>query len=814
MKLSQAELNKSYIIVKVSGYGSYRRRIIEMGFVKGKKITPLQDSPFKGPVVYELMDSKVSIRRSEAEMVEIIPVEEAEFVPNDVVSSVGVDKEPKFIAKDSKQIKVALVGNPNSGKSSLYNRLTGKRAKIGNYSGVTVEMTSTTIEYEGYSITITDLPGVYSMSSYSPEEKVALDFIANETPDVIINTVVASNLERNLFLTTQLIDMDLKIVVALNMYDELQENNDTLNHDALAKLMGVSIVPTSALENKGIRDLASSVVDAYEDKSDSIRHIHINYGQDVEKAITEIRKELSVCETISARVSGRFVALELLSKDSKMADFLKNDGCYEKIMSVVGSEYDKVKGACPNGDVNNYISDMRYAFIAGALRETYKHNEKLRIQEKSSRIDKILLHKAWGFPILALIMGLVFLLTFTLGAYPMSLIESGMGMIGDFIAKTMSDGILKDFLVDGVIGGIEGVLVFVPNIAILFMCLSFLEDSGYIARTSFIMDKTMHSLGLHGNSFISLVMGFGCNVPAIMSTRTIRSRKGRLLTMLVIPFMSCTARLPVYMLIIYTVFSPMLTNYFSPHFSAATASILTSLSMGCLVVALYLGGLILAFVTAKLLNKFFLKSKDLPFVMELPPYRKPLLGNVLRYTWDKTWIYIRKIATVVLVAVTIVWALDYFPRPSESNIAADGTEIEHMSYMNKLGRTMQPIFEPMGFDDNITVALLSGVVAKEVVVSTMGVLYKVDDGDDEGLRARLAESTHDTGRLKGEKVFTPQSSIALLVFVLIYFPCISVIITIVKEAGLKYALFAAGYTTILAWILSYLSYLITLWIVA
>ncbi|MFV0506028.1 MAG: ferrous iron transport protein B [Bacteroidales bacterium] len=812
MKLSHADINKTYIIVKVSGYGSYRRRIIEMGFVKGKKITPIRESPFNGPVVYEIMDSNVSIRRSEAEMVEVVPIEEAELVPHDIVSSIYVDTCPQYVAKNSKEIKVALVGNPNSGKSSLYNKLTGKRAKVGNYSGVTVEMSSTTIEHEGYSITITDLPGIYSMSSYSPEEKVALDFIVNEMPDVIINTVVASNLERNLFLTTQLIDMDLKIVVALNMYDELQKNKDSLDHEALGKLMGVATVPTSALENKGINDLLRKVVAVYEDKSESIRHVHINYGQDVEKAITEIRKKIYACETVSARISGRFVALELLAKDSKIADLLKEDVSYNEIIATASSEYDKVKGTCPNEDVNNYISDMRYAFIAGALRESYQHNEQLRIQNKSGKIDKVLLHKTWGFSILALIMGLVFLLTFTLGAYPMSLIESAMGWLGDSISSLMSDGMLKDFLVDGVIGGIEGVLVFVPNIAILFMCLSFLEDSGYIARTSFIMDKAMHSLGLHGNSFISLIMGFGCNVPAIMSTRTIRSRKGRLLTMLVIPFMSCTARLPVYLLIIYTVFSPMLMNYFSLY-APSMGGLLTSLSMGGFVVVLYLVGLILAFVTAKLLNKYFLKGKELPFVMELPPYRKPLFSNVLRYAWDKTWIYIRKIATVVLLAVTLVWALDYFPRPlSGSDVAEDGTELAHSSYMSRVGKTIQPVFEPMGFDDNITVALLSGVVAKEVVVSTMGVLYKVDDGDDQGLRERLAASVHDDGHLKGETVFTIQTSIALLVFVLIYFPCISVIITIAKEAGAKYALFVATYTTVLAWILSYLSYLIILFL--
>ena len=805
MKLSQLQDNEEGIITKVRGRGAFRKRITEMGFVKGKKITVVKNAPLKDPVEYNILDYEVSLRRSEASLIEVITKEEAKNLEINKYNGVISDETLKTTAKKKgKEIHIALVGNPNSGKTSLFNIASKSKEHVGNYSGVTVDTKSVQFKVNDYNINLVDLPGTYSLSAYTPEELHVRKYILGEMPDLVINVIDASNLERNFYLTTQLIDMDIKVVIALNMYDELRKKGDEFDFESLGKMIGIPIIPTIGSKGFGIKDLFRKAIDVYEDKDPSVRHIHINYGKDVEKSIHKIQDTIWENKRITDIVSSRFYAIKLLEKDASANFSLSKWGNYESIKETSEKEIKKLESLLTD-DSETIITDSKYGFIAGALKETYKGNINTR-RKKTEKIDKYITHKHFGFPIFFFFLWFMFQSTFTLGQYPMEWIDSLVNMLSSSINNIMADGPFKDLLVNGIIGGVGGVIVFLPNILILFFFISLMEDTGYMARAAFIMDRIMHKIGLHGRSFIPLIMGFGCNVPAIMATRTIENRQNRLITMLINPFMSCSARLPVYVLII--------TAFFPDH-------------PGTVLFSIYIIGILTAGVVAIIFKKTLFRSHETPFVMELPPYRVPTLRNTTRHMWFKGSQYIQKMGGIILVSSILIWALGYFPQdieyskdydkevvqikiqntPNKKQLIEDilfekNIEKHSKSYIARIGKFVEPVMRPLGFDWKMSVSILSGVAAKEIVVSTMGVLYNANDsGKSNNLITRLQNEKDEDGN----PAFTPLVAYGFLIFILLYFPCIASITAISRESGSwKWAVFTMLYTTSLAWIASLL----------
>lgn len=825
MLLSDLQNGDYGIIVKVKGRGAFRKRITEMGFVKGKKVTVIKNAPLKDPIEYSIMGYEVSLRRSEASLIEVITPDEAKQILNHHTDNhkLVTYTEPEIIdtrVKElSKTINIALVGNPNAGKTSIFNHLSGAREHVGNYSGVTVDSKNARFKYKGYTINITDLPGTYSLTAYTPEEVFVRRFIHEQNPDIVINVIDASNLERNLYLTTQLIDMDIRVIVALNMYDELLEKGDRFDYTMMGKLLGIPFVPTVGSKGKGLDRLLDTTINVYAEKDKITRHIHVNYGEEIEKSILSIQNEVKRNTTITINYSSRYLAIKLLEKDKVVDKLLRNEPNYQEIINQTDREVSRLESLF-HEDTETLITDAKYGFIAGALKETFKESSHKK-HLVTEQIDAILTHRLLGFPIFILLIWLTFYTTFTLGQYPMAWIELGVSWISNAINTYMANGPLKDLLVNGIISGVGSVIVFLPNILILFLFISLLEDTGYMARAAFIMDKLMHKIGLHGKSFIPLVMGFGCNVPAIMASRTIENSNNRLVTMLITPFMSCSARLPVYILI--------LGAFFPEH-------------AGNLLFAIYFVGILLAIGTALLFKKTIFNAEDLPFVMELPPYRMPTLRSTLIHMWHKGSQYLKKMGGVILVAVIFVWALGYYPRnvnysknynatieilaqkrnnpntPRRTvdslNIAIHQIELEMEaerqanSYLGRIGKFIEPAIRPLGFDWKMGVSLLSGVAAKEIVVSTLGVLYQTDpDSDDGSLAQKLRNETHQTGKFAGEVVFTKVTALAFLIFILVYFPCVAVISAIKNESGSwKWAIFTIVFTTTLAWLLAFMVY--------
>ena len=810
MKLSELEPGQKGIITKVLGRGAFRRRITEMGFIKGKKIEVITKAPLKDPTEYKVMDYEVSLRKSEAELIEVITEEEAQkqIYESSIHPLVLNEDQLQQIAKEqSKVINVALVGNPNSGKTSLFNVASGTHERVGNYSGVTVDAKEGKFKYKGYTFNLTDLPGTYSLSAYSPEELYVRKQIIEGTPDIIINVVSASNLERNLYLTTQLIDMDATTVIALNMYDELEKSGAEFDYELLAELIGYPIVPTIAKSGKGISELFDKVIEVYEGKSPIARHIHINYGEEIETGIEHVKKLLKKEDVIGLDTSRRYLSILLLEGDKETEKAISALPGATEILHERDIHAQQIRDDFRE-DTETAFTDARYGFIDGALKQTYKEGKEDTLKI-THLIDKVVTSKTWGFPIFFLFMFIMFQSTFLLGQYPMDWIESLVEIFSDFVDGYMTKGPLKDLIINGIIGGVGSVIVFLPNIVILYLFISFMEDTGYMARAAFIMDKFMQKMGLHGKSFIPLIMGFGCNVPAIMGTRIIESRNTRLITMLINPLMSCSARLPVYILLI---------GAFFPKYG------------GWVLFGLYITGILLAILMSRIFKKFLVKGEDLPFVMELPPYRMPTVKAMFRHMWDKTSQYLRKMGGIILVASIIIWFLEYFPQDKvlnekyEAKITQieeqyeDGDEKEKListlerkqlsehqesSYIGKLGKLTEPLVRPLGFDWKISVSLLSGMAAKEIVVSTLGILYIGEEDNDKALQARLlSEKKSD-----GTPVFTPLVAMSFLLFVLIYFPCIATIAAIKNEAGSwKWALFVVFYTTALAWIVSFAAY--------
>ncbi|MDR1056799.1 MAG: ferrous iron transport protein B [Prevotellaceae bacterium] len=817
--LSSLKNGESGIIIKVKGYGAFRKRITEMGFVPGVAVKAIKRAPLQDPVEYELMGYRVSLRKSEAELIEMAVGLNSEIVekPFEGIIQNG-DTIEKAVKEKIKTINVALVGNPNSGKTSLFNRATKRNEKVGNYGGVTVDMKTARFIHHDYTINITDLPGTYSISEYSPEELFVRKYLTDEMPDVVINVLDASNIERNLYLTTQLIDMNIKIVVALNMYDELEKKGDNFDYQTLGKMIGIPFVPVVAIKGKGISELLDKVIDVYEEKESDYRHIHINYGKTINNAIEKLREEIKKNSGLNDRYHAHYTAIKLLENDHDFIKWVQNILDSEVVISCAWKQIKEIEREYKENSTS-VITDAKYAFIHGALKETYQAADNNKVKEKRYSIDNILTHKWLGLPVFMLFMLFIFQATFILGAYPMEWIEKGVALLGDVIQNIMSEGALRDLITGGLIDGVGSVIVFFPNIMILFIFISFMEDTGYMARVAFLMDKLMHKIGLHGKSVIPILMGFGCNVPAIMATRTLENHKDRILTMLMIPFVSCSTKLPIYILFVSALFA----SY-----------------RGLIVFSIYLIGIVLGILTALLIKKKFSKKKDIPFVMELPPYRLPTFRNTVRHMWGKSDQYLRKMGGVILIGSVIIWALSYFPRTvnysqdydtaivsveNNTSIGEDtkqeqiiylklAQQSEHMSqsYVGRLGHFVEPVIRPLGYDWKIGVGLISGLAAKEFVISTMGILYQsVDDGSDResaDLINKIRQQEYTSGPKAMQKVFTPVAAYSLMLFILIYFPCVAVIAAIRKEAGWRWAIFLVFYSTLLAWIVAFIATLI------
>jgi ferrous iron transport protein B len=793
MKLSELNTGEKGVIVKVSGHGGFRKRIIEMGFIKGKMVEVLQNAPLQDPVKYKIMGYELSLRHSEARQIEVVSEKEFLKEQEGQEESLQVEYEDKQMEKQlhsaalkrRRTINIALVGNPNCGKTSLFNFASGAHERVGNYSGVTVDAKEGVAEFKGYRFNIVDLPGTYSLSAYSPEELYVRKQIVEKTPDIIINVIDSSNLERNLYLTTQLIDMNLRIVGALNMFDEMEDRGDQLDPNQLGELLGFPMVPTVFKSGRGVDQLFQTIIQVYEGKfrQHRIRHLHINHGTYIEQGIEAIQKYLKSDHDIRLRFSTRYLAIKLLEMDKDIERIIADMPQKEQILKTRDKAAAIIKEETKE-DSETAIMNAKYGFIHGALEEVgYQEGHKKDTYEMTHALDAIITHKWLGFPLFFLFLYLMFEVTFTIGQYPMDWIDAGVGLLSDWLNNVLPDGPVKAMIVDGAIAGVGAVIIFLPQILILYTFISFMEDSGYMARAAFIMDKIMHKMGIHGKSFIPLIMGFGCNVPAVMATRTIESRRSRLITMLVLPLMSCSARLPIYIMIVGT--------FFAVKYQSA------------IMIALYAIGILLAVVMSRVFSRWVVKGEDTPFVMELPPYRFPTVKAITRHTWEKGKQYLKKMGGIILVASIIVWALGYFPHHEE----LPQQQQQEQSYIGRIGKTIEPIFRPQGFDWKLDVSLIAGVGAKEIVASTMGVLY----ADDEEVADENADNKSERYANLRQKMeadgITPLIAFAYLLFVLIYFPCIATIAAIKGETGSwKWALFAACYTTALAWVVSAVVY--------
>ncbi|MGE4539891.1 MAG: ferrous iron transport protein B [Bacteroidales bacterium] len=823
------------IITKVKGRGAFRKRIIEMGFVVGKPVIVVKNAPLRDPIEYNIMGYEVSLRRSEAALIEVLNGESMKMVNNSAYHGVQALEQSLKLRpiNNAKTITVALVGNPNSGKTTLFNFASNSKERVANYSGVTIDAKSAIFKLHGYTFKLVDLPGTYSITSYTPEELYVRNHIFDELPDVVLNVVDASNLERNLYLTTQLIDMDIKVVLALNMYDEFLQKGDQFDYDMLGKMLGIPIIPTVASKGTGIIELFERIITVHEDRDPDIRHIHVNYGEEIEATIRKLQELLKVNgnQHITNIISPRYLSIKLLEGDQEELTRIQSCVNHSEILSVLNKETEKISTTFSD-DPETIITDAKYGFIEGALKETFKP-VKQTLKTKSRKIDGILTHRLLSYPVFIGVMWGIFQATFILGDYPMQWIELSMEWLGGLMYKIMPDNFLRDLVVDGIIGGVGGVIVFLPNILILFFFLSLLETTGYMARVAFIVDKLMHKVGLHGRSFIPLLMGFGCNVPAIMATRTIENRSDRMVTMMIIPFMSCSARYPVYILIISAFFDSF---------------------RGTILFGIYLLGILFAGLFAWLFKKVLFQANEMPFVMELPPYRMPTSKAIFKQTWFKGRQYIHKMGTIILVASIIIWALGYFPlgrqidRDYEEKIALVVSDYDNQlsdiksnetrdlleeekhahilqleyeqqskkqenSVIGRIGKFIEPTIQPLGFDWKMGVSLIAGMAAKEIVISTMGVLYQTgpEAEPSESLITKLQDDTYRSGTKSGQKVMRPLVALSFLVFVLIYFPCVAVFAAIKKESGAwKWPLFTSFYTTSLAWIAAFAVYQIGL----
>jgi len=832
MTLADLKTGEKALISKVRGRGAFRKRIIEMGFVVGKQVIVIKNAPLKDPIEYNILGYEVSLRRTEAALIEVVDGVNQQSPSNSFNGVLQLEQSLNIVpVQKSRTINVALVGNPNSGKTTIFNHASHSRERVGNYGGVTIDAKEAKFEHNGYTFILVDLPGTYSITSYTPEELYVREHLITDLPDVILNVVDSSNLERNLYLTTQLIDMDLKVVLALNMWDEFQEKGDAFDYKTLSKMIGIPMVPTVGSKGKGISELFEKIIDVYEDKDPIVRHIHINYGLRIEKAIAKIQDQIKIegNPELVNKVAPRYLAIKLLEKDEEEHSRISGWDTEKELIDLIEAEAAEIE-RLRKDTLETIITDAKYGFIEGALKETLKPAPLKDRLNMSRRIDRIVTSKLFSYPIFLLAIWGTFQATFIIGDYPMQWIEAGVAWLGSQLSKILPDGMIKDLLVDGILGGVGGVIVFLPNILILFFFITIMEASGYMARVAFIVDKLMHKIGLHGKSFIPMLMGFGCNVPAIMATRTIESKNDRLITMLIIPFMSCSARYPIYILLISAFFDAY---------------------QGTILFGIYLLGIFLAGIIAWIMKKTLFKQDTIPFVMELPPYRLPSTRGIFKQTWFKGEQYLRKMGTIILVASIIIWALGYFPIgkhiDEEYNTKIENVESEFLhlqqhgmlspteiaeltaqneetiknleldrqrlkqenSMIGRLGKFIEPVIQPLGYDWKMGVALIAGSAAKEIVISTMGVLYQTepDVNENVSLISKIQEKKYETGPKKGQPVYSPLVAMSFMLFILIYFPCIAVIAAIKHESGKwKWSAFLVVYTTVLAWIVAFITY--------
>ena len=810
-KISLADMHtgQDCVVVSVHGHGGFVHRVRELGFVRGEKVHVVRNAPLRDPIEYEVMSNHVSLRRAEAALIEVVRLED--YQGEDAVSRrTFIEEMNRKICEQSHTFRVALVGNPNCGKTSFFNHATGLREQVGNYSGVTVDSKTGVFHHKGYTIEMVDLPGTYSITEYTPEERYVRSYLTEHQPDVILNIVDASNMERNLYLTTQLIDRNQPMVMGLNMYDELEKSGSTLDLQQLSRLLGFPIVPTVALTGKGIDNLLDRLIDVFEQKQGISRHVHIYYGDSIERAISDIKSKLPTDGDVPQKQAPRYIALNLLENSQDVRQMLKDLLQLPQLEERAAYWRQQLEREFSE-PIDQIMAESRYAFVRGALEETFKPGKE-KINHKAYVLDRWLTNRWLGLPLLALFLWVMFQTTFTLGAYPQDWIDLGFTWLGHELGQLLPEGMLRDLIVDGAIAGVGSVIVFLPQIVLLFFFISLLEDTGYMARAAFIMDRIMHRMGLHGKSFIPYLIGFGCGVPAIMATRTLANRRDRIITMLTVPFMSCSARLPVYLLFV--------SAFFSRH-------------QGLILLSIYAVGIVVAILTALLLSKTCFAKEEAPFVMELPPYRMPTLRNILVHMWEKAVFYLKKMGTVILVGSVIVWALGYFPHHTDATRAYD-RQMEQVSanasltpaqkqdmlsqlsvkqqavqaegsYIGRIGHFIEPAVDPLGFNWQMGVSLLTGLAAKEIIVSSMGVLYQVGAGADEN-SDKLITALQEQKRPDGTAVFTPLVAYAFMIFVLLYYPCIAALTALRKEAGSGWMWFCVGYTLLVAWIGAFLVY--------
>ncbi len=704
----------------------------------------------------------------------------------------------------SGEILVALAGNPNSGKTSLFNKLVGANQKVGNWSGVTVEKYEGTAVHRGYKIRIIDLPGTYSLTTYSPEEIVARHFLVEESPDVVVNVVDTTNLERNLYLTTQLIDIRANLIVALNMMDEVEAQKTVIDTDQLEKLLGTHMVPTSAVKQTGIDLLLDHIVDLYTGKIE-VKHNKINFSQLLEEYIERLAEVLSGNKELTSKYHPRWLAIKLLVNDKAVYNIVREYPVWIKVNKLLSESLQKASSEF-DSDPEMMLKEERHAFIRGALKETVKEKPK-NSKTITEKIDTILLNRVTGLPIFIFFMWAIFQITFSLGEAPMHWIESVFDWLGNYAGSVLPAGMVRSLIIDGIIAGVGGVIVFLPNIMILFLSLAFLEGTGYMARAAFVIDKVMHKFGLHGKSFIPMITGFGCSVPAFMATRTLKNEGDRITTLLIIPFMSCGAKFPVYVLIAGTFFEQSMA--------------------GNILFGIYMTGVIVALISAKVMKSAVFHGMSEPFVMELPPYRMPTLKTLLFQMWHKAAMYLRKAGTIILFAAILIWVASNYPMSEEveqvyKNKRAElelnselsqvdkqeelealnrleaSEQIEH-SIVGRLGYFIEPVVKPLGFDWKLGISLVTGIAAKEIVVSTMGTLYSLGEVDEESQALRKM--------LLANPSYNQPMALAFMIFVLLYIPCFAASIVFHREAGSwKWTLFYAVYTVAVAWIMAFLVY--------
>ena len=806
-------------IVKVKGHGSARKRTVDAGFYKGVCIEVIEIDAEYVNVDVEGVQHRLSIH--EASMVEVLTAEEA--AQEMQVKEVSSSDLKKLAHRHRHEIEIALVGQPLSGKNSLFSTLTeGNASPLPHAADILMGER----DFQDYHLHITNLPDTYSLTSRTADTWTVRRHLVGDEPDIVVSVIDATNLERSMQITAQLLDMNLRVIVALNKFDAMQADGAMLDFQTLSRLLGTPIVPTVALNNEGLEHLLHLAINIYEGadfldddgevnkevmrelqdwhrsivhtddhtehladftrdhtldtryKKHAYRHIHIYHGNELEQSIDVLREEVWKSEHTRCRFSTRYVAIALLEGDADIEQFVRDHMPNSKAIFALRDKerhrYSRLMGE----SVPKAIRTAKRSFIQGALKETYTppRSEVKANLSLTGRIDRLVTHKVWGVAIFLISLFIMFEATFVLGEYPMQGIEWLVEQTGLLVERWLPDGPIKDMVVDGIIGGVGGVIVFLPNILILYFFISLMEDSGYMSRAAFIMDKAMHRMGLHGKSFITLIMGFGCNVPAVLATRMIESRKSRLITMLVTPLMSCSARLPVYIIFVAAFF---------PHHS------------GVVLMGLYLTGILLAVLVARLLSRTVMRGDETPYVMELTPYRRPAWKVIFKHTWDKGYEYLKKMGGVILIASIVVWFLGYYPRSEQ--YATPAEQQEH-SYIGHIGKAIEPAIAPLGFDWKMGIGLVSGVGAKELIVSTLGVLYANQEvADTAESEAQIAAAL--------KTVTTAPAALAYMLFVLIYFPCLATLIAIKKETkGWGWAIFTAVYTTVLAWVVAFVAY--------